>query len=168
MNGTRYQTIIIIMAMSIWASIASAGQSSEDRLFAQGRYIVAISGCNDCHTPHYPETGGKVAESDWLTGSPVGFRGPWGTTYPANLRLLMQTLTEEQWLKRARMQTRPPMPWFSLHAMNESDLRAMYHFIRNLGPKGVAAPDYVDPNQAVLTPYIDFIPRNLPQQAVRK
>lgn len=168
MKSIQYIRCTVLLAASISASLATAGLTSEDQLVAQGRYITSISGCNDCHTPNYPESGGKVAESDWLTGNPVGFRGPWGTTYPANLRLLMQTLTEDQWLARARMQTRPPMPWFSLHAMKEDDLRAMYHFIRRLGPKGDAAPAYVPPDQAVLTPYIDFVPRNLPQHTVSK
>ena len=110
----------------------------------------------------------------------TAWAGPWGISFAANLTPDQQTglggWTSDLFIKTMRTGKHfgvarpllPPMPWFSLHAMKESDLRAMYHFIRNLGPKGVAAPDYVDPNQAVLTPYIDFIPRNLPQQAVRK
>lgn len=72
----------------------------------RGRYVARTSGCNDCHTPGYPESGGATPESDWLTGSSVGFRGPWGVSYPSNLRLSAQRLTEEQWLVRARN----PMP----------------------------------------------------------
>lgn len=35
-----------------------------------GRYIVATSGCNDCHTPMYARTGGaQPPESEWLKGS---------------------------------------------------------------------------------------------------
>ena len=48
----------------------------------RGRYIVEIGGCNDCHTAGYAEAGGKAAETDRLKGDRLGFRGPWGTTYP--------------------------------------------------------------------------------------
>lgn len=125
----------------------------------RGRYLVSVSGCNDCHTPGYPESGGTLPESDWLVGSPVGFQGPWGTTYPANLRLLMASRSESQWLEHARTATRPPMPWFSLRNMTDEDLKAIYAFVRDLGAKGEPAPDYVPPGQAVLTPFVEFVPK---------
>src|SRR4051794_1557083 len=51
-----------------------------------GRYLIKIAGCNDCHSPGGMEN--KLGpESDWLTGSPLGFNGPWGTSYAPNLRL---------------------------------------------------------------------------------
>jgi mono/diheme cytochrome c family protein len=129
---------------------------------------VATTGCNDCHTVGYPESGGKVPEAEWLTGSPVGFAGPWGTTYPANLRLTAQALSEEAWMVRARSALRPPMPWFSLRDMSDSDLRAMYRYIRSLGAKGTMAPAYVAPGGKVTTPYIEFVPKNLPARAAAK
>ena len=92
----------------------SADPGVNARTIERGRYIVNISGCNDCHTPGYPESGGKTPRNEWLTGNPVGFQGPWGTTYPANLRLLVQSMSEAQWIARARTPMRPPMPWFSL------------------------------------------------------
>jgi mono/diheme cytochrome c family protein len=129
---------------------------------ARGRYLVAISGCNDCHTAGYSEGGGKVAPNDWLLGQPVGFRGPWGVSYPANLRLTVQSVTEEDWLKFARAERLPPMPWFALRDMNDDDLRAMYRFIRSLGAKGERMPASLAPNANVATPYIQFTPQNLP------
>ena len=63
---------------------------------------MKIAGCNDCHTPSYMQSAGKIAEKEWLTGEQLGWRGPWGTTYPANLRLAMQKLTEDQWVKLAQ------------------------------------------------------------------
>src|SRR5579871_6825874 len=64
-----------------------------------GRYIVEIGGCNDCHTAGYADAGGKAPESDRLKGDVVGYRGPWGTTYPTNLRLSIGKMTEDQWVK---------------------------------------------------------------------
>ena len=113
----------------------------------RGRYLVQIAGCNDCHTPEYALHRGAVDEAHWLTGSRVGFEGPWGTTYPSNLRLLASELTAEEWLIHARRPMRPPMPWFSLRDMTDEDLTAMYRFIRTLGPAGARAPAYEPPKQ---------------------
>jgi mono/diheme cytochrome c family protein len=142
------------------ARVASA--ASDAASIARGRYLVATAGCNDCHTAGYAEGGGKVAQSDWLLGTPVGFRGPWGVSYPANLRLTVQSVTEDDWLKFARVERLPPMPWFNLRDMNDDDLRSMYRFIRSLGAKGERAPAPLAPNANVATPYIQFTPQNLP------
>jgi mono/diheme cytochrome c family protein len=122
----------------------------------RGRYLVQIGGCNDCHTPGYPQANGKVDEKVWLTGSPLGWRGPWGTTYAANLRLGAQSMTETQWVKRARSQLRPPMPWFNLRDMSEKDVRAIYRYLKSLGPAGTAAPDYVSPDKEPKPPFVQF------------
>lgn len=145
-----------------------AATAAEAATIRRGRYVAMTSGCNDCHTANYPETAGQVPESDWLTGSSVGFRGPWGTSYPANLRLSAQRMTEQQWMARARTPMLPPMPWFSLRDMKDEDVRALYVYLRALGPRGEAAPAYVKPGAPVATPYIDFVPRNLPPQAAAR
>jgi mono/diheme cytochrome c family protein len=137
------------------AADAAASNASVER----GRYIVRTSGCNDCHTPGYGDTGGRLPESQWLTGSSVGFRGPWGTSYPANLRLTVRGMTEDQWLVFARAERLPPMPWFSLAAMTEADLRAMYRYIRSLGASGERAPAPLPPGKEGKLPFIPFMPQ---------
>ena len=125
----------------------------------RGRYIIKIAGCNDCHTVGYAEAAGKIPEQDWLTGDTMGWRGPWGTTYASNLRLYMQDLSEDQWIQVSRaVEFRPPMPWFVLREMTEQDLRAIYRFIRNLGPAGEPEPNYLPPDQEPPKPYILFPP----------
>jgi hypothetical protein len=52
----------------------------------------------------------------------------------------------------------PPMPWPSINAMNEQDLRAIYQYIYSLGPKGVAAPAALPPGQVPAGPYYYFMP----------
>ena len=66
-------------------------------------------------------------------------------------------MSEAEWLKTAKtLETRPPMPWFTLHRMGNTDLRAMYRFVRHLGPAGQPAPAYVPPGGKVSTPVVAF------------
>ena len=141
------------------ASLATTVQAAPDRAgeIARGRYVVVLGGCNDCHTEAYAPQAGKVPERDWLLGSRLGYQGPWGTTYATNLRRYMQGLTADQWVQRARtIETRPPMPWFTLHALKESDLRAMHAYVRSLGPVGEPAPAFLPPGQEAKGPVVRF------------
>jgi mono/diheme cytochrome c family protein len=126
-----------------------------------GRYLVKIGGCNDCHTPGFVETNGAApAEADWLMGGSVGFSGPWGVSYPANLRLSFQNMTEEEFIEMSRAgKGRPPMPWPSLMSMSDSDLRAIYVYIRSLGPKGAPAPAALSPGVAPDRPHVAMMPQ---------
>ena len=161
----KTQGLLLSLSISLISISASAAEPMTDRqLIEHGRYIVSTSGCNDCHTPGYMQTDGKVPEPVWLTGNQVGFQGPWGTSYPANLRLRAQDLTEAQWIERARQPMRPPMPWFNLRVMTDDDLRAIYRYLRAAGPAGVPAPAAAAPGVAVTTPYFDFAPKNLPKE----
>jgi hypothetical protein len=97
------------------------------KLVTRGQYLLKTSGCNDCHTPGYMQSEGKVPDDLWLTGDTFGWRGPWGTTYGSNLRILVDNLSEEQWVGMAKsFKARPPMPWFvaNLHHL-------MYRPIKN-------------------------------------
>ena len=149
------KTLLVTIFVLLLA--ASALAFAKDKDIERGRYLVGIAGCNDCHTPGFALKGGKVAEAQWLTGDALGWRGAWGTTYAPNLRLYMQTLKEEEWVKKAKtLTTRPPMPWFNLHRMSERDLRAVYRYVRYLGPAGKPAPDYVPPERTPAQPYVQF------------
>jgi mono/diheme cytochrome c family protein len=133
----------------------------------RGRYLVTIGGCNDCHTAGYLQQGGTTPESQWLTGSPVGYQGPWGTTYASNLRLVAGRMTEAEWVAHARKERLPPMPWFNVKVMSDTDLKAVYAFIRSLGETGAPAPAYVAPGGKVATPYYVFVPQVDQKQAGR-
>ena len=142
------------------ADIAAPNVTTSQANVERGRYLVRIAGCNDCHTPGYLHTDGTVPESDWLIGDTLGWRGPWGTTYPSNLRLYMQDLSEDEWVAKAHtLRTLPPMPWFAVNSMNTEDLRSVYQFIRSLGPKGEKVPAYVAPDVEPVTPYLVLVPQ---------
>jgi mono/diheme cytochrome c family protein len=158
-----------VLAVSLAFGIAADGSAGEPAAGAveRGRYLVTIGGCNDCHTPGYMEKGPAVPESEWLTGMPVGFQGPWGTTYASNLRLVIGKQTEAEWIAHARKERLPPMPWFNLRAMTDDDLKAVYAYVRSLGAPGNPAPAYVAPGGKVNTPYFVFVPVTDQRQAAR-
>jgi mono/diheme cytochrome c family protein len=123
----------------------------------RGRYLVQIAACNDCHTPGYAQQAGKVDEKLWLTGDKLGWSGPWGTTYPVNLRLMLAGMSQEQWVRYARTMTpRPPMPWFNVRPMTDADLKAIYAYTRSLGPGGEPAPAFVPPGTKPAGPVVQF------------
>jgi len=142
--------LAVLSLVTFSPTAAPAGAKS----VARGRYLVRITGCNDCHTDGYMAAGGKVDEAQWLTGSPLGWQGPWGTTYAANLRLALQRYTLDEWLRMAREPRRPPMPWFALRDMTDEDLSSIYQYIRSLGPAGAEAPAFLPPGQPARTPVV--------------
>jgi mono/diheme cytochrome c family protein len=158
----------LVLAFTAAPAFFAAAQSQDPSLIARGRYLVVVGGCNDCHTPGFAEKNGAVPETEWLTGSPVGWHGPWGTTYPANLRLLLSKMTEGQWFARINQPFRPPMPGWALRAMTDEDKRAVYAFIRSLGPKGEPVPAFVPPGGKIRTPFMDLTVQNLPKENAGK
>ena len=148
-------TAATLLAGAAIAQTAPVNRPTEP--VALGRYLVQTAGCNDCHTPGYGQNNGKVPEKDWLVGDALGWKGPWGTTYATNLRTMLNGMTEAQWLQKARtMEPRPPMPWFNVRAMSDTDLKAMYAYVKSLGPAGQPAPAYVPPGQTPKGPFAQF------------
>jgi mono/diheme cytochrome c family protein len=150
--------VILLTLLSAQIGLGEAvAQATDLGLVARGKYLIVIAGCNDCHTPGYAQSEGKTPEDMWLTGDSFGWRGPWGTTYPTNLRILIDGLTENEWVSMGKnLKARPPMPWFNLNTMQEEDLRAIYQYIRYLGPAGQAAPAYVPADREPAPPFAQF------------
>lgn len=137
--------------------ISVATASEPDAAVARGRYLIRIAGCNDCHTPGFAVNGGTTPEGQWLTGDALGWQGPWGTTYPPNLRIYFASLGEADWLTIARKREfLPPMPTPSLRAMSDDDLRAVYRYVRSLGEAGSPAPSHLPPGQRASGPVVTF------------
>jgi hypothetical protein len=144
--------IVMLVGLLLQFSIAGCSQSTasktsikDARQYLQdldrGRYVIVVMGCNDCHTPNYIIKRGDIPEDDWLVGNTFGFKNSNGTSYPTNLRLLVNGLSEEDWLEIAQqMRSETPMADVMLPETEENDLRSIYKFIKYLGPKGVKAP----------------------------
>ena len=144
--------IATIFAIGISTSIpANSSESSK------GKYLIEIGGCNDCHTSGYAPSGGTTPEAEWLLGDGLGFRGAWRTTYSVNIREYIGEISESEWVTKAKaLKTRPPMPWWVLNAMTESDLRAIYKYVNGLGVIEKDVPSYVPPEEEPKTPYIQW------------
>ena len=142
----------------------AATPPSAEASIERGRYVVMISGCNDCHTAGFPQSGGTVPQSEWLKGDSMGWHGPWGTTFGPNLRIYMQSRSEDEWVRTARtFKARPPMPWYNVHAMDESDIRSLYQYIKSLGEPGDQVPEALPPGQEPKTPYMVVAPPQMPK-----
>jgi mono/diheme cytochrome c family protein len=155
----RKSTLAALAAGSIftcaWATAAEPPAPASPEA-ARGKYLVQITGCNDCHTEGYATANGDVEESKWLTGDVLGWRGPWGTTYAANLRLSAADKSADEFVALSRSPLRPPMPFFNLRRMSDADVKAIYAYLRHLGPAGKPAPAYVPPDKAPEGPFVQF------------
>lgn len=123
--------LVPLLALSLTAAAAPKGVSSHDKAVARGRYLVAIMGCNDCHTPLKMGPNGPEPDmTRMLSGHPQGstlaapanlgagwmfqgalsmtaFAGPWGISYAPNLTPdeatgILAPFTEELFIKTMR------------------------------------------------------------------
>jgi hypothetical protein len=144
---------------------ASAAAGADQVSVETGARVAVIGGCHDCHTAGYAQSGGQIDPEKAMRGDVVGFQGPWGTTYPANLRITLSTMDEDGFVTFARnFQTRPPMPWFNVHAMTDMELRSFYQYVKSLGEPGGPAPAFAAPGVKPATPFIPFAPPQMPGQ----
>ncbi len=160
MNILKFSLLLFALSAIGCTDLSNMSANSQSRQtlaeVEPGRKLVLIMGCVDCHTPgvigaaHGPE-------EDWLTGSKLGFYGSYGTLYPANLRLLINETTEDEWVVLAqRMRENSPMAWSRLPYLTTEDLREIYSYIEYLGPKGVPAPQSLPPGVKPKTEYLYF------------
>ncbi len=153
----KISALLLLVALGlVTLPLASAGV---DPLVERGKYLVGFGGCNDCHTPGWRESDGTIPITQWMTGSKIGYRGPWGTSYAANVRLEFQQISENDWLFMVRTRGGHwPMVWHDLRMLKTGDRRTIYRFVRSLGPRGKPAPADVPPGREPSTPYVWVVP----------
>jgi len=145
---------------------SGAGAATEPHVVADdaisaGRYLVNYGGCNECHTPGFTQAKGQIPEAQRLTGNPVGFQGPWGTSYAINLRLFFTHFPEARWVAVVRkppFDVHPPMPWGNLQALSDADLHAIYAYVNSLGNVGGPTPGFIPPGGTVTSPVMRITP----------
>jgi len=107
----------------------------------RGEYLVAITGCNDCHTP-----GALFGAPDLkraLSGSELGWRGPWGVSYASNItpdpETGIGTWTDAEieralrsGMKKDGSPMAPPMPWPDFARLSPEDMAAMIAYLKTV------------------------------------
>jgi len=153
-------TLLTIVATAFTLSSRSAaGEITVER----GLRVSIASGCHDCHTEGYTQSEGRLDPEKALRGSRIGLRGPWGTAYATNLLLTVKPLTEDGFvLLMSNLKTPPPMPWYRVRAIEESDLRSLYRYIRSLGEAGKQAPTSIGPDVEPMTSFVVLEPPQSP------
>lgn len=187
MRWTRWIALIAtVSTLGVALFVASCSTPSaqkpemtREQLIARGEVISWSSGCQDCHTPGtfygVPDT------TRQLSGSELGWQGPWGVSYPRNLTpdsTGLATWTEDQIIAAFRTGHRPdgsvllpPMPWPAYSRMSDDDARALAAFIKSLPPVKHVPPSVLPPGAQVSGPVLVFPPppawdaQNLPLSA---
>jgi mono/diheme cytochrome c family protein len=159
--------VMAIVAVSCTQAPRGPVEMTAAEKIARGKEISYSSGCQDCHTPgtFY----GTTDTTRMLSGSELGWEGPWGVTYPRNLTPDMETgigsWSEEDIITAFRTghrpdqtQIMPPMPWPQYAHMNDEDAHALAAFIKSLPPIHHKAPDKIPPGVKVTGPRLTFPP----------
>jgi mono/diheme cytochrome c family protein len=143
---------VAIGALATVATHADAGQEIE-----RGKYLVALGGCFDCHTPGYFL--GKPDMSRFLGGSEVGFEIPGlGVFYGPNLTPDQETglgsWTVDQIVTALRKGRTPDgrilapvMPWRSFSHLTDSDAAAIAAYLKSLPPVRNKVPGPFGPKE---------------------
>jgi mono/diheme cytochrome c family protein len=105
----------------------------------------------------------KLPEGPWAwigAATNTAFAGPWGVSFAANLTPDPETglgkWTEEmfiQTMKTGRHEGKgrplmPPMPYFIIGALNDTDIRDLFAYLQSLPPVQNRVPAPVDPPEA--------------------
>ena len=100
----------------------------------------------------------KLPNGPWVwlgAGTNTAFAGPWGVSYAANLtpdRLTgIGIWNEETFIQTIRTGRHwgvarpilPPMPWQNVRGLTDSDLKAVYAYLRSLKPIKNQVPDAI-------------------------
>lgn len=176
---------LVTCATLVFASSTAlaANEKAAPDLVAKGKALVMHGMCNDCHTPKIfgpkgmdfdwsrslsgfpadeklpPMDKKALTPGYWVLGSPdlMGWVGPWGISYAANLTPDPQTgtglWTEDVFIKAMRTGLHmgagrpilPPMPWNFVAMMSDDELKAIFAYLHSLPPIKNAVPQPVAP-----------------------
>jgi len=173
MKGNRLAPILVLALSGALASCSS--QPAEEKAAApeqpamtklqRGEYLAAITGCHDCHTP-----GGMYGAPDMhraLSGSELGWQGPWGVSYAANITpdsaTGIGTWTNVEIERALRSGVKkdgspilPPMPWPDLARLNPEDMAALIEYLRNLHAVTHNVPKPIPPGAKAAGALVSF------------
>jgi mono/diheme cytochrome c family protein len=162
MRWTRWTAIALSLGSAVTAAVVMScatqqnkpAAMTQEQKVARGEHLVTVSGCGDCHTP-----GTLFGSPDMqrkLSGSELGWTGPWGTTYARNLTPDNETgigkWSEDDIVKAFRVGQRPdgspllpPMPWQDFAAFSDEDAYAITAYLKSIPPVQHKVPDRLAP-----------------------
>ncbi len=141
--GTLFVAALVLASAAALAYAAAAAPKAAGRAaqVERGRYLVTVMSCGDCHTPgtFY----GAPSAARRLSGSDIGWRGPWGVTFARNLTPDMDSglgyWSEDEIVKAIRSGVKndgtpilPPMPWQNYSALTDADAHAIAAYLMSL------------------------------------
>jgi mono/diheme cytochrome c family protein len=154
--GHRGAVAVAIAATAIGLTLAGPA-SAQNHQIERGKYLVAIAGCMDCHTPGY--FFGKPDMPRYLGGSEVGFEIPGlGVFHGPNLTpdpdtglgkwTVDQIVTALQTGKRPDgRELAPIMPWRAFAQLTKDDATAIAVYLKSLPPVKNKVPGPFGPNE---------------------
>jgi len=152
---------------AVVAVLAFASAAYAETPVERGKYLVTISGCNDCHTP-----GGMLGTPDAsrvLGGSDVGFGDPasgvWigGNLTPDPETGLGKWTTVEIVAALTKGETREGrklsemMPWPALSHLSAEDASAIAAYLQSLPPVKNAVPGPYKAGETPAVPYVSAV-----------
>jgi mono/diheme cytochrome c family protein len=151
--------VALSAAATLLGLLPSTADAQDAAQIARGKYLVAVTGCNDCHTPGY--FFGKPDKARYLGGSDVGFAIPGlGVFVAPNLtpdkETGLGTWTTEQIVTAftagktpAGRTLAPIMPWQAFAQLSRPDALAVALYLKTLEPVHHAVPAPFGPTQKV-------------------
>ncbi len=149
------KVLLFFVLAAIFAAARPAVAQTQNELASRGKYIfTAIQGCA-CHTPRNPD--GSENMSLYLAGAPlnpphVGHPASAGWTTPKWKKLYARNITPDpetgigKWTESDFIKTiktgkdpagrilDPVMPWHSFLALTDTDLKAIWAYLRTVKP----------------------------------
>jgi len=175
MKWTRFMMIACGLALAAGSAVLvscttttmSSNEMTPEAKIARGATLVYTSGCVDCHTPGAMY--GAPDTTRQLSGSEVGWQGPWGVSYARNLTPDMETgigrWTEAQIVTAFRAGHRPdgsvllpPMPWPNISHMSDDDANAIAAYLKSIPAIDHKVPDALAPGEPVAGPVLIMPP----------
>jgi mono/diheme cytochrome c family protein len=166
-RGLTAVALAAAVALSMFV-ILSRGVLAQDAQAERGKYLVALGGCNDCHTPGY--FFGKPDMARFLGGSEVGFEIPGlGVFHGPNLTPDHDTglgkWSTEQILAAITKGERPDgrmlapiMPWHAFAKLTPQDARAMVAYLKTLPPVKNKVPGPFGANETPTSFVMKIVP----------
>jgi mono/diheme cytochrome c family protein len=154
-----------IVAGGTLAAAQSAPRKADPMLITKGRYLVQIMSCGDCHTPG--QSYGEPDSARAFAGSELGWKGPWGVRYAANLTPDLDTgigyWTAAELATTLRTGKRPdgraigsPMPMANIMQLTPDDADAIAAFLLSLRPVRHEVPMALRPGVEAKGPVLEF------------